>query len=187
MLSISEKLMKEDGNEDLIRLGQLYKYAPIEVAQDKIEEKIRIAKNSSDNIEALLKFKTEQITNNLPEGSEITVDILENEDGSTSRVLGLRSEGIPNENQKLEQNKTALELWKLQSNINRLESDRVTFIKNLINDIDGIESFNKIETIKDDKGNEFEVNKNVFDLAFKEYDGVDLIKKILMMLLLKYF
>ena len=177
MLSISEKLMKEDGNEDLIRLGQLYKYAPIEVAQDKIEEKIRIAKNSSDNIEALLKFKTEQITNNLPEGSEITVDILENEDGSTSRVLGLRSEGIPNEKQKLEQNKTALELWKLQSNINRLESDRVTFIKNLINDIDGIESFNKIETIKDDKGNEFEVNKNVFDLAFKEYDGVDLIKK----------
>jgi len=177
MLSISEKLMKEDGNEDLIRLGQLYKYAPIEVAQDKIEEKIRIAKNSSDNIEALLEFKTKQITNNLPEGSKITVDILENKDGSTSRVLGLTSEGIPNEKQKLEQNKTALELWKLQSNINRLESDRVTFIKNLINDIDNIESFNKIETVKDDKGNEFEVNKNVFDLAFKEYDGVDLIKK----------
>jgi len=177
MLSISEKLMQQDGNEDLIRLAQRYKYAPIEVVQDKVEEKIRIAKNSSDNIEALLKFKTNQIVDNLPEGSEIVVDVLENKDGSTSRILSLKSEGIPNEKQKLEQNKTALELWKLQSNINRLESDRVTFIKNLITDIDNIESFNKIETVKDDKGNEFEVNKNVFDLAFKEYDGVDLIKK----------
>ena len=177
MLTIAEALMASE-NQDLLQLAQRYQYASKEKAEDLILEKIGIAQRSTSNIAKLIEYKTVELLANMPDEVTLSTTQITTPDGVPYTEFGLQVKGELNlEGEDLKAyNAAALEWWTLQGNVNRLEDDRRKFIQNLITDINGFESLDEIAIVKDDNGNEFEVNKNIHDLVFKEYDGIDLIK-----------
>ena len=178
MLTISERLLVETGDVDLIRLAQTYKYAPVEAQQDAIDKKVINFKNSDNQIQKLLSEKLETLGNELPDGAGFKVVTTEF-DGNIQRVFNItfEPEGKPTDEEINKFNELRVKFWKLQTNISRLDNDRVKSVHNIINDINNLPDLNEITVIKDENGNEFEVNKNIYDLAFKEYDVGDLLFK----------
>ena len=176
MLTISERLLVDTGNEDLIRLAQNYRYAPVEMQQDAIDKKARNFRNSGKAIEDLLVNQLDLIGKTLPKSANLNYESVEFE-GSIQRLFNLTlNEGATAE--ELDQfNDAQISFYKLQTNINRLQKDRRKSLHNIIEDINSLPDLNEITVVKDENGNEFEVNKNIYDLAFKEYDAIDLIAK----------
>mgnify|MGYP003637338920 CR=1 FL=1 len=178
MLTISERLLVDTGDVDLIRLAQNYRYAPVERQQDAVNNKIRNIKNVNGEIQEILEKKLDVLIKTLPEGADLNVETSEFE-GDVQRVFNLtyNPDTKPTDKEIAQFNTAQVNFYKLQTNVNRLQKDRIKSIHNVIDDINNLPDLNKVTVIEDEDGNEFEVNKNIYDLAFKEYDPVDLIAK----------
>ena len=139
----------------LLDLAKRWEGLPTDILRDEIDKKVKFVQQADENIGKILDFKLNEIYNALPKGSRINyVDI----NGDVVAELAWEGDRALSKGEKENFDEQATEFYKLQTTIKRLQKEKKEYVFQVIQNTKLIKDYNE------------DVDHELTDLAFKEYD-----------------